>query len=91
MPSKNKLNNGDVPLSLKPFRVTWKDLNYKVRFKGKEKTILNGVSGFFDSGKITAIMGPSGGGKSSLLGCLSKQKTIGVSGSITISTNINVS
>ena len=80
--------------SLKPFRVTWKDLTYTVpqkTFGRKDKIILNGVSGYFDSGKVTAIMGPSGGGKSSLLGCICGLKTNGLSGSITISSNIEVS
>lgn len=79
---------------LNKFRVTWKDLIYTVPHRasgrGASKVILNGVSGYFDSGKVTAIMGPSGGGKSTLLACICKQKTIGVSGSITISTDAEV-
>ncbi len=71
---------------LEPFEVLWKDLTYKV----PQKTILNNVSGFFKTGNITAIMGPSGSGKSSLLGCISGQKKTGVSGSITISTEREV-
>ncbi len=71
---------------LEPFEVLWKGLTYKV----PQKTILNNVSGFFKSGNITAIMGPSGSGKSSLLGCISGQKKTGVSGSITISTEREV-
>ena len=78
---------------LTPFRVTWKDISYTVPQKScgrNDKIILNGVSGYFDSGKVTAIMGPSGGGKSSLLGCICGRKRNGLSGSITISTDIEV-
>ncbi len=76
----------ETPETVEPFEVLWKDLTYKV----PQKTILNNVSGFFKSGNITAIMGPSGSGKSSLLGCISGQKKTGVSGSITISTEREV-
>ena len=84
----------DKTVSLSPFRVTWKDLTYTVSLKSfgrSDKVILNKVTGYFDSGNVTAIMGPSGSGKSSLLGCLSKLKTKGVTGTITISTDIDVS
>jgi len=76
-----------------PFQVTWKGLTYKAKQSmfGIEKVILNNVSGYFKSGHITAIMGPSGSGKSTLLGCISGQKKTGLSGSVTISTDREVS
>ncbi len=77
---------------LEPFQVTWKELTYRVPGKlfQPKKIILNNISGYFKSGQITAIMGPSGSGKSSLLGCISGQKKTGLSGSITISTGSQV-
>jgi len=53
-------------------------LDYKVRvgkpFRKKIKTILRDVSGIFEPG-LNAIMGPTGGGKTSLLDLLAKRKT----------------
>ncbi len=43
---------------------------FGVRKRWGERTILDGVSARFDAGTITAIVGPSGGGKSTLLRCI---------------------
>ena len=52
-------------------------LDYKVitgrPFKRRVKTILRDVSGIFEPG-LNAIMGPTGGGKTSLLDLLAKRK-----------------
>jgi ABC-type multidrug transport system ATPase subunit len=70
----------------------WRNLTYTANDNtNRKKVILNGVNGYFISGQITGIMGPSGCGKSTLLGCIAGIKTKGLSGSITISTNIKVS
>ena len=45
--------------------LSFKDVSYRV--KSSTQPILNGVSGRFLSGELTAVMGPSGSGKSSLL------------------------
>ena len=88
-PSKVSVNPSEA---IEPFRVTWKELNYTAKsVRGGIRRILKDVSGFFKSGQITAIMGPSGCGKSSLLGIISGQKKKGVTGSITINTDNNVS
>ncbi|EAR86586.2 lipid transporter family ABC domain protein (macronuclear) [Tetrahymena thermophila SB210] len=53
--------------------ITFKNLNYNLLINKKEqqnKLILNNVSGLMKSGEITAILGPSGGGKTSLLNIL---------------------
>lgn len=43
---------------------TWRDLNYIVPYKDGEKQLLNGVSGYCEPGKLTALVGASGAGKS---------------------------
>ncbi|KAL5738746.1 hypothetical protein ACOSP7_031507 [Xanthoceras sorbifolium] len=51
--------------------LTWKDLHVRVS-KGKNGShpILQGLTGYAEPGKVLAIMGPSGSGKSSLLDAL---------------------
>ncbi|TPX32050.1 hypothetical protein SmJEL517_g04742 [Synchytrium microbalum] len=51
--------------------VVWRDLVYTVKEKGRYKTIMKGVNGAARPGKILAVMGGSGAGKSSLLDVLS--------------------
>ena len=48
---------------------TWEDVTYSV--KGKE--ILKGISGELSGGKVCAILGPSGAGKTSLLNILANR------------------
>lgn len=43
---------------------TWRDLNYTVPYKDGDKKLLDGVSGFCEPGKLTALVGASGAGKS---------------------------
>ena len=50
---------------------TWKDLNYSVRHKDGDKHLLNGISGFCEPGKLTALVGASGAGKSTRKSALS--------------------
>ncbi|XP_028177899.1 ATP-binding cassette sub-family G member 1-like [Ostrinia furnacalis] len=53
--------------------ISFEDINYTVRhgiLAGGRKTILNNVSGVFNSGELTVIMGQSGAGKSSLMDIL---------------------
>ena len=51
--------------------MTFKDINYGVVVKNSRKEILKNLSGVFKSGTATAILGASGGGKTSLLNVLS--------------------
>lgn len=56
----------------------------------KSKTnILNSLSGSVKSGEVTAVLGPSGAGKTSLLGCLTGKNKSGVSGSVQVISNRN--
>ncbi|EZA54900.1 hypothetical protein DMN91_009472 [Ooceraea biroi] len=51
--------------------------------KGTEKTILHNVSGCFEPGKVTVIIGPSGAGKTTLLKIVSGELLFNVRGTIT--------
>ena len=57
---------------------TWKDVKYSVPFRGEQKQILSGVSGYAKPGKMVALMGASGAGKTTLLNTLSQRQTVGV-------------
>ena len=48
-------------------RLDFKDICFDVDVKGKKKRILNNISGYVNPGEILYIMGPSGGGKTTLL------------------------
>ena len=52
--------------------IAWFDLTFKTKsiFGGKEKIILNKLNGSAEFGSLTAVMGPSGAGLTSLLKCL---------------------
>lgn len=43
---------------------TWRDLDYTIQHEGGDKQLLNGVSGYCEPGKLTALVGASGAGKS---------------------------
>lgn len=73
------------------FYVRWNDLSYTVRpkfyqdiWRKKSKTILNNLNGFFLSGELIALMGPSGAGKTTLLECLCLKNKEGVTGDIMV-------
>lgn len=65
--------------------LSWENIVHKVKIPAKrnwkfqvideeyEKVILSGVSGFAKAGEVLAIMGPSGGGKTSLLDILAQR------------------
>lgn len=57
----------------------------------KPKDILKNINGDFNGSELSAIIGLSGSGKSSLLDCLSGFRTKNVSGSITINDNNQIS
>ncbi|XP_077285125.1 ATP-binding cassette sub-family G member 1-like [Arctopsyche grandis] len=69
-----------------PINLIFKNIQYKVACKKKneEKIILDNVSGSFNAGRLTAILGPSGAGKTSLLKILAGIKKKNVSGQISI-------
>ncbi|XP_033211565.1 ATP-binding cassette sub-family G member 1 [Belonocnema kinseyi] len=64
--------------------IEFKDLDYTVQvgFRGPKKQILKEISGSFKSGELSAIMGPSGSGKSSLLNILTGLERKNVKGKV---------
>lgn len=59
------------------------------RTSGDKTSILDNLNGSVRSGQVTAILGPSGAGKTSLLGCLTGKNKSGVSGTIQVISNRN--
>ncbi|KAK4056102.1 hypothetical protein OIO90_002833 [Microbotryomycetes sp. JL221] len=56
---------------------TWKDLSYTVQADGKPKKLLDNVQGWCKPGELTALMGSSGAGKTTLMDVLAQRKTEG--------------
>lgn len=56
---------------------TWKDLTYTVQAGGQPKVLLDKVSGYCKAGTLTALMGSSGAGKTTLMDVLAARKTDG--------------
>lgn len=56
---------------------TFRDMSYFVQHTGKEKQLLQDVSGFVQPGKLVALMGSSGAGKTTLMDVLSQRKDSG--------------
>ncbi|KAI0517535.1 putative ABC multidrug transporter [Xylaria bambusicola] len=64
---------------------TFRDINYFVHAGGSEKQLLQNVSGYVTPGKLVALMGSSGAGKTTLMDVLAQRKDFGtVKGSILI-------
>ncbi|XP_071564016.1 ATP-binding cassette sub-family G member 1-like isoform X3 [Temnothorax nylanderi] len=66
--------------------IEFSDLCYSVRrnCKETEKKILRNVTGHFESGKLTVIIGPSGAGKTTLLKVVLGERLTDVKGIVTI-------
>lgn len=76
----------------RPVTFAWRDVTLKVPVKeggfmglfqrktGREKFILDQVSGFIEPGQVLFIMGPSGAGKSSMLDALADRVKAPVTG-----------
>ncbi|CAK7567984.1 MAG: hypothetical protein SEPTF4163_005962 [Sporothrix epigloea] len=57
---------------------TWRNVVYDIEVKGKERRLLDHVSGWVKPGTLTALMGVSGAGKTTLLDVLAERTTMGV-------------
>ena len=72
-------------LPFTPVSLAWRDINYFVTIvtgKGKEKQkvekqLLKGINGFSQPGTLTALMGSSGAGKTTLMDVIAGRKTTG--------------
>ncbi|XP_057380707.1 ATP-binding cassette sub-family G member 1-like [Daphnia carinata] len=64
------------------FNLSFTDLSYSVGKGNKTKKVLHNISGTFKSGQLTAILGPSGAGKTSLMNILAGLKKSGIEGQI---------
>lgn len=80
-------NDFNLFLNNRSIDIWFEDITYDVKLKGEKKQIIKGVSGKFLSGELTAIMGPSGAGKTSLLNILTGLQVANISGSIKCTTS----
>ncbi|KAI3225108.1 hypothetical protein DTO012A9_4126 [Penicillium roqueforti] len=56
----------------------WENVCFDIKIKGTERCILDSVDGWVKPGTLTALMGVTGAGKTSLLDVLANRVTIGV-------------
>lgn len=56
----------------------WEDVCYDIKIKGQNRRILDHVDGWVKPGTLTALMGVTGAGKTSLLDVLANRVTMGV-------------
>ena len=76
---KNSSTSDDgVGLSESEATLHWRDLCYDVQIKKETRRILNNVDGWVAKRSITALMGSSGAGKTTLMDCLASRVTMGV-------------
>ena len=56
----------------------WENVCFDIKIKGTERRILDSVDGWVKPGTLTALMGVTGAGKTSLLDVLANRVTIGI-------------
>ena len=77
-------SKGDVSVGETTF--TFENIDYFVHHEGKEKQLLQSVSGYVKPGQLVALMGSSGAGKTTLMDVLAQRKDSGrIEGSIMVS------
>jgi len=75
----DKIKKEETALPFQKVNLTFKDMHYTVISSiGNEKIeLLKGIDGVVEAGKMTALMGSSGAGKTTLMDVLSLRKTSG--------------
>ena len=64
---------------------TWQNLTYTVKTSSGDRTLLDNVQGWIKPGKLGALMGESGAGKTTLMDVLAQRKTDGsITGSVLV-------
>jgi len=80
-------HNEEAYTQARGLSMEWQDLSWSIN----GKRILRGITGLMEPGHVTAVLGPSGSGKSSLLNILAgRQRTSGPAGSAPLTGRISV-
>ncbi|KAE8443953.1 hypothetical protein EG329_001177 [Mollisiaceae sp. DMI_Dod_QoI] len=74
----DKVSDSSVKLEQRKQCFTWDKLEYDIPIKGGSKTLLTGIHGYVKPGTMTALMGESGVGKTTLLNVLAQRIHMGV-------------
>jgi len=80
--SSSRIINNSFSLPFTPLSLAFHDLHYTVKVKNSEgatvdRKLLNGISGYVKPGQLTALMGASGAGKTTLMDVIAGRKTAG--------------
>ena len=81
LPSRHKSSFQLSGMPFTPVTLTWRNIHYYVDVGGRKnkvtKHLLKGINGFSKPGTLTALMGSSGAGKTTLMDVVAGRKTMG--------------